>query len=175
MMNRNEKDVIVDALADRVTNSPGLYITDFTGLTVKGITEFRGRLRAEGVEYVVVKNTLAVRALAKASVDGFEDVFVGPTGIVLTGDDPAVAAKIIKIFQKEHQKPVIKAGLVDGRRFTAEEVDRLAALPGREQLLGQLAGAMQAPMQEFVGITNGLLNQFVGVVEALRSQRSEAA
>jgi large subunit ribosomal protein L10 len=175
MMERGEKDTVVDALADRVSKSPSLYLTDFTGLSVKGMTELRGKLREKGANYVVVKNKLAVRAFAQASIEGFEDVLVGPTGIVLTEDDPAVAAKILKEFQKEHQKPAVKAGLVDGRRLTVEEVDRLASLPGREELLGQLAGAMQAPLQEFVGITSGLLNQFVGVVEALRSQRSDAA
>lgn len=175
MMNRSEKEALVEALAARLTKTTNLYLTDFTGLTVKAVTEFRNRLRAEGVQYVVVKNKLAVRAFAKASIEGFDDVLVGPTGIVMTEDDPAVAAKIIKKFQKEHQKPAIKAGLVDGIRITAEEVDRLASLPGREELLGQLAGVMQGPLQAFAGVTNGLLNQFVGVVEALRLQRSDAA
>lgn len=175
MMNRSKKEDLVDELVERLAKAPNLYLTDFTGLTVKGVTEFRNRLRAEGVQYVVVKNTLAARAFAKASLGELADLLTGPTGIVMTQNDPAVAAKIIKKFQKEYQKPAIKAGLVDGKRITAEEVDRLASLPGREELLGQLAGAMQGPLQEFVGVTNGLLNQFVGVVEALRLQRSDAA
>ncbi len=175
MMKRTDKEKLVSDLSERMVENPGLYVTDFTGLSVKGITELRGRLRDKGVQYVVVKNKLAIRALAEAKVEGFDDVFVGPTGIVMTGDDPAVAAKIIKDFQKEHQKPAVKAGLVNGRRLSAEEVDRLASLPGREELMGQMAGAMQAPLQAFAGVTNELLNQFVGVVEALRSQRSDAA
>jgi large subunit ribosomal protein L10 len=174
-MKRSDKEALVSTLSERLTSGPTLYLTDFSGISVKNMTDFRCRLREGGVEYVVIKNTLAARAFQGASVEGFADVLNGPTGLVITDGDPAGAAKIIKDFQKKHNKPAVKAGLVDGRRVTAEEVDRLASLPGREQLLSQLAGAMQAPMQAFVGACSGLLNQFVGAVEALRSQRSEGA
>jgi large subunit ribosomal protein L10 len=174
-MNRTDKKALVDSLTERLNHASTIYLTDFTGLSVKNMTEFRSKLRESGVQYVVVKNTLANRAFADASVEGFEDALAGPTGLVITDGDPVGAARVIKDFQKAHKKPAVKAGLLDGRRVTAEEIDRLASLPGREQLLGQIAGAMQAPMQAFVGSCNGLLNRFVGVVEALRSQRSDAA
>jgi large subunit ribosomal protein L10 len=174
-MKRSDKETLVATLAQRLTDSPTLYLTDFSGISVKNMTDFRSKLRESGVEYVVVKNTLASRAFAGASVEGFADVLTGPTGLVITNGDPAGAAKIIKDFQKKHSKPAVKAGLVDGKRVSAEEVDRLASLPSKEQLLSQLAGAMQAPMQAFVGVCGELLHQFVGAVEALRSQRSEGA
>lgn len=174
-MNRTEKGALVAGLTERLGRQPNLYVTDFTGIAVKQMTDLRRRLRTVGVEYVVVKNTLAARALeaAKVPVLGSE-VLAGPTGFVLA-DDPILAAKIIADFQQETNTLTVKAGLVDGRRVSAVDVQRLARLPGREQLLSELAGGFQAPMQAFVGALNGLLYQFIGAVEALREQRATAA
>lgn len=171
-MNRGEKSGVVDDLIQRFNSSSSIYLTDFTGLSVKVMTDFRRQLREAGVDYVVVKNTLATRALHESSVKGLEFELSGPNGFVLIQDDPTGAARIIKSFQKEFDRPAIKAGMVDGQAVTPMEIDRLASLPGKEMLLGQLGGVMQAPLQAFVGAANGLLNQFVAVVEALRAGRS---
>lgn len=174
-MNRTDKGALVTGLTGRFAGAANIYVTDFTGLRVKNMTELRRRLRRAGGEYVVVKNTLAARALQAASVGGLEDVLQGPTGLVFAGADPVAAAKILADFQKEFERPTVKAGLVEGRRVTPAEVKRLAALPPREQLLGQVAGAFQAPLAAFAGALNGLFYQMVGALEALRAQRSAAA
>jgi large subunit ribosomal protein L10 len=150
-------------------------VTDFSGLNVLRMTEFRRRLRVAGVEYIVVKNTLAQRALAANAVTGLDGHLKGPTGLVLAGSDPVAAAKVLTDFAREFEKPAIKIGLVDGKPVTPDQVKRLASLPSREQLLGQLAGAFQAPLAQFAGAMNGLLYQVVGALEALRSQRSAAS
>lgn len=173
-MNRAEKAAIVAGLRERLARLPHVYLTDFTGLRVKQVTDFRRRLRAAGLEYVVVKNTLAQRALAEASVTGLGEPLAGPTGFVFASD-PVTAAKIIADFQKEAEALKIKVGLVDGRPVTPAEVQRLARLPTRLELLSQLAGGLQAPLQGFVGALNGLLVQWVGALEALRQQRADAA
>jgi large subunit ribosomal protein L10 len=173
-MTRDKKSESVEKLSARLEKSPNIYLTDFTGLSVKPMTELRRKLRDAGVECVVVKNTLAVRAFESASVSGFEDMLAGPTAVVLAGDEPIAAAKVLAQFQKEHEALTFKAGLVDGRRIEAAEIQRLATLPSRDELMGQVAGAMQAPLQGFVGALSGLLNQFVGAVEALRAQRAGA-
>lgn len=175
-MNKQEKQEFVSALAKRFASSPNVYVADFTGISVKGMTALRRQFRAEGVEFVVVKNTLARRALESASVTGLHDVLVGPTGLVFAGDDPVTAAKVLVDFQKaQENRPAIKAGLVDGKEVAAEHVVRLAALPTREELLGQVAGAFQAPLAGFVGALSGLLYEFVGSLEALRAQRGDGA
>ena len=174
-MSKTERQETVDTLSKRFKASPNLYVTDFTGLNVLRMTEFRRRLRAAGVEYVVVKNTLAQRALAANAVTGLEGHLKGPTGIVLAGADPVAAAKVLADFAKEFEKPAIKIGLVDGRPVTPAQVKRLADLPPREVLLAQLAGYIQAPMAQFAGVMNGLLYQMVGALEALRAQRSAAS
>ena len=173
-MNREQKGEIVAELTDRLSQSPNIYLTDFTGVNVGSITEFRRQLRAAGVEYTVVKNTLALRALEAASVSGIEDVFAGPTAFVFAGDDPLAAAKVLTEFSKKHEKFTVKAGLVDGQQVTAADVKRLASLPSRDEMLGQVAGLMQAPLQSFVGALDGLLYQMVGVLDALREQRATA-
>jgi large subunit ribosomal protein L10 len=173
-MNQNQKATVVAEVRERLARLPNVYLTDFTGLKVKQVTDLRRRLRQAGLEYVVVKNTLAQRALAAAGVAGLDAQLAGPTGWVFAAE-PVAAARIIADFQKEAESFRVKAGLVEGRALTADEVKKLARLPSRPELLGQLAGALQAPMQAFLGATNGLLNQWVGALEALRSQRSEAA
>ncbi len=174
-MNRTEKGGIVDGLTGRFSRTGTIYVTDFTGLRVKNMTELRRRLRAAGGEYVVVKNTLALRALQAVSKGGLDDVLHGPTGLVFVEADPVATAKILADFQKEFERPAVKAGLVDGRRVTPDEVKRLATLPSRDQLLGQLAGTLQAPLAGFVGALNGLLYQLAGALEALKTQREGAA
>jgi large subunit ribosomal protein L10 len=171
-MSKTERQETVETLMAAFRESPNLYVTDFSGLNVLRITEFRRRLRAAGVRYIVVKNTLAQRALAANQVTLLDDHLAGPTGLVLAGRDPLAAAKVLTDFQREFEKPTIKIGLVDGKPVTPEQVKRLASLPSREQLLGQLAGALQAPLAQFAGAMNGMLYQMVGALEALRAQRS---
>jgi large subunit ribosomal protein L10 len=171
-MNKTERQETVDSLTEQLRGSPNLYVTDFTGLNVLRLTEFRRRLRAAGVSYVVVKNTLAQRALAANSVTVLDDHLAGPTGLILAGTDPVAAAKVLSDFVREFEKPAIKIGLVDGKPVTADQVKRLASLPPRDVLLSQLAGTMQAPVAQFAGVLNSILYQMVGALEALRAQRS---
>jgi large subunit ribosomal protein L10 len=171
-MKRTEKDRIVAELSEKLQGAKALYYTDFTGLNVKRMTELRRRFRKAGVEYVVIKNTLALRAVNGSGL--VADRLTGPTGVVI-GADPVAAAKVLSDFAKEHeQKPEVKGGLLDGRRLDIGQVKQLASLPSREQMLAQLAGGLQAPLAGFVGALNGLLFTFAGALEALRVQRESA-
>lgn len=173
-MNRTKKNEMIAALTARLERSPNLYVTDFTGIRVKPMTELRRKLRGAGVEFVVVKNSLALRALQQASVSDLADVLQGPTGFVFAGADPVAAAKVLAEFHKEYQKLTVKAGLVDGNRMTADDVQRLATLPSRDELLSRLGGALEAPLQGLAGALTGLLYQFVGALDALRAERADA-
>ena len=170
-----QKQETVTALAGRLQRAPTVYVTDFTGLNVAKVTELRRRLRAAGVEYVVVKNTLARRALDPAMVSALADHLVGPTALVLAGHDPAGAAKVLTDFAREHEKPSIKIGLVEGKAVSADHVKRLAMLPSKQELLAQLGGAFQAPMAGWVGAMQGLLQMMVGALEALKTTRADGA
>ena len=174
-MSKTERQATVESLTELLKGSPNVFVTDFSGLNVLRMTELRRRLRGAGVEYVVVKNTLAQRAFAANGVHALDEHLAGPTGLVLSGTDAMAGAKVLTDFAREFEKPAIKIGLVDGRPVTPAQVKRLADLPPREVLLAQLAGYIQAPMAQFAGVMNGLLYQMIGALEALRAQRSAAS
>src|SRR6188472_375967 len=128
-MKRTEKEQLVADLKDKLSSAQSLYYTDFTGLNVKNMTELRRRFRRAGVEYVVVKNTLALRAVNESGLLG--ERLRGPTGVVI-GADPVTAAKVIADFAKENeQKPGVKGGMLEGKPIDAAQVQKLATLPSR--------------------------------------------
>lgn len=171
-MKRSDKEQLVSELTAKIKGAQALYYTDFTGLNVKRMTELRRRLRKANVEYVVIKNTLALRAVNESGLVG--ERLRGPTGLVVARD-PVVAAKLITDFAKENdQKPAVKGGMFEGRALNEAQVKQLAAMPSREQMLAQLGAGMQAPMAAFVGALNGLLYTFAGALEGLRLQREGA-
>ncbi len=174
-MRRDEKDVVVADLQEKLGGASAFYLTDFTGLDVKQITQFRARLRKQGVEYVVVKNTLAIRALDGLQLPDVAGFFTGPTGVVIGREDPVAAAKVLTDFSREFDnKPAVKLGIVERREVGPEQIRRLAELPPREVLLAQLAGGFQAPMSRLAGGMQQLLAGFARAVDALRQQREGA-
>ena len=171
-MKRTDKEQLVIELKTKINGAKALYYTDFTGLNVKNMTELRRRLRRAGVEYVVIKNTLALRAVNESGLAGTR--LRGPTGVVI-GQDPVAAAKVLNDFAKENeQRPAVKGGLLEGRPIDSKQVKHLASLPSREQMLADLAAGLQSPLAAFVGALNGLLYMWVGALEALRQQREGA-
>jgi large subunit ribosomal protein L10 len=171
-MKRAEKEQLVIELKEKIGGAQALYYTDFTGLNVKRMTELRRRLRKANVEYVVIKNTLALRAVNESGLVG--ERLKGPTGLVVA-KDPVGAAKVLSDFAKENdQRPSVKGGMLDGASIDAAQVKRLAAMPSREQMLANLGAGLQSPLGAFVGALNGLLMTFVGALDALKTQREGA-
>jgi large subunit ribosomal protein L10 len=172
-MNKTDKQQLVIELKDKMKGAKALYYTDFTGLNVKRMTELRRRLRKAGVEYVVIKNTLALRAINESGLTGTR--LRGPTGVVVSRD-PVAAAKLLSDFAKENdQKPVMKGGLLDGVVIDEAQVKKLASMPSREQMLADLGAGLMSPMAAFVGAMNGLMYMMVGALEALRTQKESAS
>jgi large subunit ribosomal protein L10 len=172
-MKRSDKEQLVVELKEKLQGATALYYTDFTGLNVKRMTELRRRLRKANVEYVVIKNTLALRAVNESGLVG--ERLRGPTGLVVTRD-PVGAAKVLTDFAKENdQRPAVKGGLFDGASIDAAQVKKLASMPSREQMLADLGAGLMSPMAGFVGALSGVLYMFVGALEGLRQQREGAA
>ena len=163
-MSKTERQATVESLATQLKGSPNVFVTDFQGLNVARMTELRRRLRAAGGKYVVVKNSLAQRALAANGLPALPAAFKGQVGLVLAGADPLPAAKVVGEFAKEFQKPTVKAGLLEGKSVEPAYVKRLGEIPSREALLGMFAGAL-----------NSILYQVVGALEALRTERDQQA
>ena len=175
-MRRSDKDEFIGELQQKLDGASAFYLTDFTGLNVKQMTQFRARLRKQGVEYVVVKNTLAQRALQGLDVPDVAGFFTGPTGLVIGRDDAVAAAKALTDFAREFgDRPAVKVGIVDRREYNADQVKQLAEMPPREVLLAQIAGGLQQPMARLAGGMSQLLAGFARAVDALRQQKEGAA
>jgi large subunit ribosomal protein L10 len=171
-MKRAEKEQLVTELKDKLSSAQSLYYTDFTGLNVKRMTELRRRLKRAGVEYVVIKNTLALRAVNESGLVGTK--LKGPTGLVV-GKDPVAAARVLTDFAKEFEdKPAMKGGMLQGKAIDNAQLKRMASLPSREQMLADLAASMQSPMAAFLGALSGPLYMFAGALDALKTQREGA-
>ena len=171
-MKRNEKEQLVTELTTKIRGAKALYYTDFTGLNVKRMTDLRRKLKKAGVEYVVIKNTLALRAVNESGLVGTR--LKGPTGLIVS-KDPVSAAKIITDFARENeQKPTVKGGMLEGVSIDEAQVKKLASMPSREQMLAELGAGLQSPMAAFVGALNGLMYMFAGALDALKTQREGA-
>ena len=141
-MKRTEKQGLVTALRGKMEGATALYYTDFTGLNVKRMTDLRRRLRKAGVEYVVIKNTLALRAVNESGL--VAQRLKGPTGVVVA-KDAITAAKVLADFAKEHdQRPAVKGGVYEGNAVDEAMVKRLASLPTREEALSMFAGYLNS-------------------------------
>ena len=174
-MNRTDKQTFVAQLRDRLGRAPAIYLTDFTGLDVKSMTELRSSLREQGAEYVVVKNRLAKRAFGDTDLPDISESLTGPTGVVFGYDGPVNAAKALSNFAKEHDdKPVLKVGILHEMILPPDEIDRIAKLPPRDQLYAELAGAMEAPMQALAGALGAKLQEMAGLLDAFRQDREQA-
>jgi large subunit ribosomal protein L10 len=161
-MKRTDKEQIVADLAQKLKGASALYYTDFTGLNVKRMTELRRRLKKAGVEYVVIKNTLALKAVNEGGFDGVR--LHGPTGLVVA-QDAIIAAKLLTDFAKENdQRPAVKGGIYEGAAIDAALVKKLATMPTRDEALSQ-----------FVGALNSVLMMFALALEGRKTQLEEAA
>lgn len=170
-MIKQEKEKIVQELTEKMKEAKAIYLTDFTGLDVVRATELRKKLRDASVEYQVVKNTLAQLAAKNAGMDMLLDYLTGPTGLAFGVKDPIVPAKILVEFAKDDDKPSVKVGLVEGKVVDVKQVKQLALLPSREVLISQILSAMQSPISGLVGALGGIIQKFVGTVDAIAKQR----
>jgi len=171
-MKRNEKEQLVTELSTKIKDAKALYYTDFTGLNVKRMTDLRRKLKKAGVEYVVIKNTLALRAVNESGLVGTR--LKGPTGLIVSRDAVS-AAKIITDFARENdQKPAVKGGMLEGVSIDETQVKKLASMPSREQMLAELGAGLQSPIAAWVGAMSGVFYMFAGALEALRQQREGA-
>jgi len=174
-MLRQDKEQIVNELADRLKSSQNLLVADYRGLTMPEIDELRTKLLESGARFSVVKNTLTRRAAEEAGVKELLDLIDGPTAIAFIDaeGDPAAAAKILNDTARAHDVLVIRGGLLDGDTVTDVEVKRLATLPPADVVRAQLAGAVAGPLTTVVGLFTAPLRDLVNVIDARITQLQE--
>ncbi|MCO7176827.1 50S ribosomal protein L10 [Sporolactobacillus kofuensis] len=144
-----EKKKIVDEIAGKLKDSVATIVVNYRGLSVAEVTELRKQLREANVDYKVYKNTFARRATAIAGLSELDDALKGPTAVSFSNDDVIAPAKVLYNFAKEHEALEIKAGVIEGKLTSVDEIKALAELPSREGLLSMLANVLQAPIRNF--------------------------
>jgi large subunit ribosomal protein L10 len=161
-------------IAGRLKASPFAFVVDFQGLTVTKFTELRARLASAGAHCHVVKNTFLKRAVADIGFAQLPDL-KGQTAIVIGEKDVAGAAKVLKKFSGENQKPAIRGGYLESVLATSSQIEAIADLPAREVLLAQLLGVMLAPATKLVRTLNEPASALARVLKAKADKEEQAA
>src|ERR1700730_19003573 len=141
-----KKQATIEELREQIANAQNLIFTNYNGAHVEEITKLRNELRKDGSPYGVVKNTLFKRAAGDDLASQLDDVLAGPTGVVFAGADPVAPAKAIKTFSDQTKAVAVKAAYIDGKFVDAAQVQALAALPPKSELLARLVGTLSSPL-----------------------------
>jgi len=171
-MARAEKQAAVAEIVESFNDAAGAVLTEYRGLTVKELQTLRRSL-GEHADYAVVKNTLAKLAAQEAGISGFDELLTGPTAIAFIKGDVVEAAKGLRDFAKANPALIIKGGYLDGNPIDAAQVAKLADLESREVLMGKLAGAMLASLQNAVSLLNAPLAQAARLAGALQAKAEQ--
>ncbi|MFD1359587.1 50S ribosomal protein L10 [Fictibacillus halophilus] len=153
------KKQVVSTISEKLQNSQSTILVDYRGLTVAEVTELRKSLREAGIEFKVYKNSMVVRAAEENNLNELSEHLTGPTAIAFSNEDVVAPAKILNDFAKKHEALEIKAGVIEGRIASLEEVKALAELPSREGLLSMVLSVLQAPIRNFALATKAVAEQ----------------
>lgn len=171
-MKRSEKAAIIEQIKGRVATASIAVVTDFKGMSVEELTRLRVAIRAGGGEYYVVKNTLARLALTDTAHDPIKDDFKENCAVALGFDDPVALAKALSEFVKTSKLLKIKHASLEGKVLTAAQVDDLAKLPSKEQLLGQLLGTMNAVPTSLVSLMANMIRPLLYALKAIEEKKA---
>ncbi|KPJ58881.1 MAG: hypothetical protein AMJ46_13375 [Latescibacteria bacterium DG_63] len=172
-MGRAEKQQAVAELAAKIDAAKSIVLTDFTGMDVLTISELRKQCREAEVEYRVVKNSITRLAALQTRFGFLAEKLEGPTALAMSTTDELAPARVISVFRRQHELPAIKLGLVEGKVVRSDELERLAFLPSREVLLGQVAGLLRAPMSRLSYVLRFKLRQLAVAMEELKKKKAE--
>ncbi|HSE01898.1 MAG TPA: 50S ribosomal protein L10 [Burkholderiales bacterium] len=173
-LNLEQKQAVVAEVSKQLAGAQAVILAEYRSITVRDMTELRRKARGSGVYLRVLKNTLARRAVADTPFKGLTEKMVGPLAYGISRD-PVAAAKVLQGFAKENEKFVIKAGAMPNMVMSAREVAELAKLPGRQELLTQLAATLQAPIAKFVRTLNEVPGKFARTLAAVRDSKQQPA
>jgi len=167
MVKKENKKLVVELVRDKLDRAEIVIATDHRGLTVTQISKLRNKLRQQGVEYRVVKNTLANFAADAAGKPALSGLLGGPTALAFGYDDVIQPAKALSEFQRSSETTFrIKGGLLAGNLLTAEDIVALAKLPPKDVLIGKVVGLVQSPVSRLLIALNGNVQNFMGVLQA---------
>lgn len=169
------KQALVDEIKEKIQGAQSIVLVNYRGLSVEEVTELRSKYREANVDYKVYKNTMMRRAFQDLGIDGLDEILKGPSAIAFGMEDLASAAKISAEFAEDHEALEVKAGFVDGKVLSVEEVDALAKLPSKEVLIAQVLGGLNAPIQGLANVMNGTLSGFARVLAQIAEKKENEA
>lgn len=172
-MNRAEKQDVVKELNETFKGNKSVLLINFTGVNVEDSTNLRRKISEMECGYRVIKNRLALRALKDTSLEELKEHFEGPTAIAYTGGDPVALARVLKTFIEDHPAMSFKAGIVEGQAVSASEMDNLAGLPSRPELLTKLLYLLNAPLTHLATALQSPLRDLASVLSQLGEKREK--
>jgi len=168
-----QKESVVAEIKKLISNNEIAIMAQYVGLNVAQATQLRKQLREAGVQFKVYKNTLSRLALRELGVEAAADMMEGPTAWAFS-KDPVTPAKVLKEFAKEAPFVAMRGGVLSGSVINAAQLDALAELPSRDQLIAQVVGTIAMPLRNAVGVLNALPRNLVNVLDQIRKQKEEA-
>lgn len=170
-LSREQKTALLASYQQGWAQAPHAFLLDYKGITVPQVTELRARVREQGGQYLVVKNTLALRAIEGQALDGLKAQFEGPTAVVYSDGDPVPLAKALTEFAKTAPVLEFKGAIVEQRTVPAEQIREIAELPSREQLVAKLVFLLQSPIARFVRSLGAIPQGFVSVLDQVAKSK----
>tara|TARA_Y100000591_G_C21706636_1_gene631166 strand:+ start:474 stop:989 length:516 start_codon:yes stop_codon:yes gene_type:complete len=161
----------VKDLSEKLSRAKSIYFTDYLGLNVSDVTSLRKKFFDSDVEYLVVKNTLLKIASDQNKISLGDELFSGSTAIAISYEEPVVAAKIIKDFLEDHDLPSVKGILFEGTYLAANEFEKIANLPSKEESLTKIIVMLNSPLQNIVNVLNSPMVKLVNVLSSLKENK----
>ncbi|MCI8365986.1 MAG: 50S ribosomal protein L10 [Eggerthellaceae bacterium] len=171
MPNASNKEMLANIKTD-LDSCSAVWVVDYRGLTVKEIQELRKVIRETGSSMKVYKNTLVHLALKEADQPTLDDLLQGPSAFVFAGEDVAAAAKAVKEYAKTNPNLELKGGLMEGKALSAADVEAIASLPSREQLMAQIAGAIAGVARGLAVTVNGVPSGLARAIQQVADQKA---
>jgi large subunit ribosomal protein L10 len=173
-LSRADKEEMLAEYEGGLATAPHAFLLGYQGITVPQVTELRNRVRQSGGEYVVVKNTLALRAIEGKPLAALAGTFTGALAVIYTEGDPVAVAKTLTEFAKTVPQIVFRGGVVEGRPIAANEVEQIAKLPGRQELIAKLLFLLQSPISRLVRTLSAVPRELVVVLDQVSKQKAGA-
>ncbi len=171
-MKKETKEQVVADVSALLNSSQATFLADYRGLNVEKTNQLRRELRAVGVDYRVVKNTLMRLAAKGTDAECLDDMLAGPTAVAFVMGDPAASAKVLSEFAKTSKTFELKGGVLGNKLLSVQQIQALADLPTREVLLAQVLRSINAPATNFVGVLAAVPRSLVQVLAAIQEQKA---
>lgn len=165
------KKQAVETLRDKMEAAVTGVFVEYKGITVENDTTLRAKLREAGVDYKVVKNSIASRAANMLGFEALDEILVGTTALALCESDAVAPAKILSEYAKEHPEFQIKGGFLEGKVVSVDEIKSIAELPSREILIATVLGGLNAPITGLVNVLNGNIRGLAVALNAIAEKK----